>query len=128
MRLLVTGGRDYKNRALVFRVLDQLAPIEIIHGDCNLPESQRRGPPVGADFYANEWAIAQVDKKRVGFVHSVYYADWNGLGKPAGPIRNADMIDSERPDLCLAFPGGAGTADCARKARRAGIPVLRVEP
>jgi len=29
-------------------------------------------------------------------------------------------------DLCIAFPGGRGTADMVRRARAAGIPVRSV--
>lgn len=32
----------------------------------------------------------------------------------------------QRADLLIAFPGGAGTADCVRQAEKLGIPVLRV--
>jgi hypothetical protein len=35
------------------------------------------------------------------------------------------MLDCERPDVVLAFPGGKGTADMVRRAERAGIRVIR---
>ena len=35
------------------------------------------------------------------------------------------MIDL-RPNLLLAADGGKGTADCKRRARAAGIPVIEV--
>jgi hypothetical protein len=49
-------------------------------------------------------------------------ARWEQYGKRAGPLRNEEMIQSGA-DLVIAFAGGAGTADCVRRARRAGIPV-----
>lgn len=36
------------------------------------------------------------------------------------------MIDEEQPDLGVAFPGGRGTADMARRARKAGVRVVEV--
>ena len=36
------------------------------------------------------------------------------------------MLDEGKPDLVIAFPGGKGTADMARRAREAGIEVIEV--
>jgi hypothetical protein len=33
----------------------------------------------------------------------------------------------EAPDLVIAFPGGKGTADMIRKARKAGIQIVEVK-
>jgi len=56
-------------------------------------------------------------------------ADWNGYGRQAGFIRNAEMV-SLGADLCLAFywqgAGNKGTEHCARQAENAGIPVRRI--
>lgn len=41
----------------------------------------------------------------------------------AGHRRNQAMIDSGI-ELLVAFPGGTGTADCVKRAQKAGIPVL----
>jgi hypothetical protein len=48
-------------------------------------------------------------------------ADWEKLGRSAGPIRNQAMLDEGRPDLVVAFPGHHGTADMVRRARAAGV-------
>jgi hypothetical protein len=53
-------------------------------------------------------------------------ADWGQYGAPAGPIRNKTMLTQGRPDVVLAFPGGTGTADMKRQARRAGVRVVEV--
>jgi UDP-N-acetylmuramoylalanine-D-glutamate ligase len=34
------------------------------------------------------------------------------------------MLEREKPDLVVAFPGGRGTADMVAKARAAGVEVL----
>jgi hypothetical protein len=35
------------------------------------------------------------------------------------------MIEQGLPDLVVAFPGGAGTADLVNRAKRRGVPVVR---
>jgi len=53
-------------------------------------------------------------------------ANWAGLGRKAGPIRNQEMLDQGRPNMVVAFPGGRGTADMVRRARGAGVEVIEV--
>jgi acyl-CoA synthetase (NDP forming) len=53
-------------------------------------------------------------------------ANWKKHGKSAGPIRNQLMLDVGKPDLVIAFPGGSGTADMIRRARKAGVPVKEI--
>lgn len=52
-------------------------------------------------------------------------ADWS-WGNGAGMHRNQEMVDLGA-DVCLAFIRGksSGTRDCADKAAKAGIPVIR---
>lgn len=105
MKILVTGGRDYANAALVHSVLQEYDDPTIIVGDAK-----------GADTLAKESA------ESLGFRTEVFFASWSMYGKRAGPIRNAEMI-SQNPDLVIAFPGGKGTADCVARAEKAGIPI-----
>jgi hypothetical protein len=58
---------------------------------------------------------------------SAHPADWFSHGKAAGPIRNQEMLAMEAPALVVAFPGGRGTADMVRRARKAGVDVLEVK-
>jgi hypothetical protein len=64
--------------------------------------------------------------KAVGLPCDVYQADWVGLGRKAGPVRNQRMLDEGKPDLVVAFLGGKWTADMMRRAREAGIEVIEV--
>ena len=57
----------------------------------------------------------------------VFPADWNKFGKAAGFIRNQQMIDEGKPDLVVALPGGRGTADMVRRAKKHGIEVAEVK-
>jgi hypothetical protein len=108
--VVVTGGRDYKDYIMVNEILDFINPDTVIQGGAS-----------GADKLALEWAKA--NKK--SFV--TYEADWTKYGKRAGPIRNRLML-IEHPDaVVIAFPGGAGTANCVRTAVSQNMIVLEVK-
>jgi len=113
MRVLVTGGRDYRDEQRVYEVLEDLW------------EQTRftlliQGGASGADTLAAGWAMNKVD------VHSVtVYAKWNLEGRAAGHLRNQAMLKLG-PDQVVAFPGGRGTAHMVRLAKAAGVPVLEV--
>jgi hypothetical protein len=78
--------------------------------------------PRGADTLAVEWA------KNRGVPFDVYVADWEGLGRKAGPIRNQRMLVEGKLDLVVAFPCGKGTASMITLARNAGVDVIMVDP
>lgn len=113
MKVLVCGGRNYDGVKEVFGELDALqkehGPLTVIQG----------GAP-GADKLARDWCYKQ---RKVTMIHVP--ADWDQHGKAAGPIRNEKMIEEE-PDLVIAFPGGRGTADLVKKAKKAAIEVKKV--
>lgn len=115
-RVLVCGGREFDDVSLLAVEMEKVwrrfgYPAVIIHGDAR-----------GADRLAEEWAI------RHGVPVKAYPADWERDGRAAGPIRNQRMLDEGKPDLVVAFPGGAGTADLVRRAKAAGVEVLAVDP
>jgi hypothetical protein len=114
MKVLVCGGRDYRDQTRAWAVLDDLLDrvkpsLTVICGAAN-----------GADALAADWAIAR------SVALSWFPADWKRHGKAAGPIRNQKMLDEGKPDLCIAFPGGRGTADMVRRAREAGVEVREI--
>lgn len=80
------------------------------------------GGALGADRLAQDWANG------TGIPVETYEADWENQGSFAGPARNARMLAEGRPDLVIAFPGGRGTADMMRKARKAGVEVIEIAP
>ena len=83
----------------------------LIHGGCS-----------GADKLSAEWADGLDIPTRA------YPAEWDKFGSAAGPLRNQEMIDYEKPDALVAFPGGRGTADMVARAKVAGIPVWKIAP
>ena len=78
------------------------------------------GAAAGADSLGGDWATAR------GIPVQVFPADWDTLGRKAGPIRNQQMLDDGKPDLVVAFPGGRGTAHMMRISREAGVEVIEV--
>ena len=120
MRVLVCGGRDYNNKQLVFDTLEYLLnPTEAWMPDPN--HVIIHGGATGADALADDWAIinwVQIEE---------YKADWRQYGHRAGPIRNSQMLKLGKPDIVLAFPGGAGTQDMIDKARKAGVEVREID-
>ena len=111
MRVLVCGGRDYDDRATMQRELIGL-PLDsvIVHGDAH-----------GADRLAADIA----PELSHGYITEAHPADWKKHGRAAGPIRNQERLDSGI-DFVIACPGGRGTADMVRRARKAGIEVREV--
>lgn len=113
MRIVVTGGRDFQNRECVYRVLDHLV---LNYGLKRVAQ----GGAAGADQLTREWC-------RYRDIECVEYkADWMVHGKKAGPMRNMRMLEAERPDLVVSFPGSRGTIGCTGYAQRLGLPVHRV--
>lgn len=115
--VLVCGGRMYREQAHVNATLSNARAyymaqgyddIVIIHGNAG-----------GADGCAAIWAGSN------GVVQARVPALWGLDHKGAGPRRNAAMA-ALRPDVCLAFPGGNGTADMVRRCKEAGIPTYEV--
>jgi hypothetical protein len=114
-RVLVCGGRDYADHARIYAVLSHYHAgnpfAVVIHGAAR-----------GADPIAGEWA------EWAGVPVERYPADWTIFGRAAGSMRNAQMLSQGRPNVVIAFPGGTGTADMCRQARRALVPVLDIGP
>jgi hypothetical protein len=111
-RVLVCGGRHYDGRNTLLKFLDELhaeSPIGLII----------QGGATGADSLAYYWAMS----RRIPVV--TMDANWIYQGKPAGHIRNANMLEWLTPDLVVAFPGGPGTEGMVKLAQKANIPVRR---
>lgn len=126
MIVVVTGGRDYNDKAAIFGALSILHaqhPItELIEGEAS-----------GVDSICREWAeLHAIPVRRCP-------ADWGNLDVPgavikqgkhgsynavAGHQRNQSMLDDEpRPAYGVVFPGGRGTADMHRRMLKAGLTV-----
>ncbi len=111
MRVLICGGRDYCDRKTFFATVGDLVGSQdvVIHGGAK-----------GADHLAAEYCAY------FKIAAMVFPADWSKHGKSAGPKRNQLMLDDGKPDLVVAFPGGRGTADMVRRAKKAGVKVVEI--
>jgi hypothetical protein len=115
IKVLVCGGRTYRNVSMVNLVLGALhdaVPIgRVIHGGA-----------AGADTLGGIWA------RQNDIPVSVFRADWLAHGKAAGPRRTPRLLDEGEPDLVVAFLGGRGTADMVKRAEarlgKIGLPFV----
>lgn len=110
-RVIFCGSRVYDNIEMIRAVFEAVKPTLVITGGCT-----------GADALCDQVA------KELGIDRVIYPANWIKLDKAAGPARNARMLLDSRPDLVVAFPGGAGTDDMIKKATDLDIPIKRVKP
>ncbi len=113
LRVIVCGGRRYRNGPLVWQTLDGLLNAR---GKFVLLQ----GGAAGANRLVKLWA------KYRGVPDVEFKADWAQYGMAAGPIRNQQMLDSGA-SLVVAFAGGRGTADMVWQARRRNVEVIEVE-
>lgn len=111
-KVLACGGRDYRDQKHVDQVMDQIkahyGELLLIHGNAG-----------GADGLVAYWGI------RAGVWQARVSALWAAHGRSAGPLRNLAMLEL-KPDICIAFPGGPGTAHMIKVAREAGVPTYEV--
>ncbi len=112
---VITGGRDRTPTLLEFedvlaRLLKRGATV-VRHGACR-----------GTDVAVAAWIEARSSIKV-----EPWPADFGGLGRRAGPVRNRAMLDGDPPDLfgekprppasfLIALRGGIGTNDCTTAA------------
>jgi hypothetical protein len=110
MKLIVAGGRTFKDAIMLAKVLDIYQALycltEIVSGTAN-----------GADKCGEQWATSN------GIKIKRFPADWDLYGKSAGHLRNAEM--AEYGDRLLAFWDGRskGTKNMIDIATKKGILV-----
>lgn len=113
MKVLVCGASRYQDREALFSCLDDLhaaTPVSLIVN----------GGARGVDYLASLWANER------GIELKVFKADRHSSGQDAFVVLNGRMLETIRPDLVVAFPGGTITADLIARAKIAGIPVKKV--
>lgn len=125
MRVLVCGGRDFTDRKMFVEAMEPIREGQRWGYDpCGKSDKDHleiiSGGAKGADSLAIEYA------KAFSLPLQVFEADWENQGSFAGPARNKRMLDEGKPDIVIAFPGGRGTADMVRKARKAGVEVIEI--
>lgn len=122
MKIIIAGGRDFNNLERLFKVCDrilkELDEIEIVSGMCP-PTKDSQGNVIawGADMLGLMYA-----KDREYKIHE-FPADWDGLGRKAGPLRNGEM--AIYADGLIAFWDGKsrGTKNMIDTAKKLELKV-----
>jgi len=114
MKLAIVGSRTFNDYRLLVETMWTHFPIsynkyEIISGGA-----------MGAD------SLGQALAKNWELKYTVFKPDWDKYGKPAGFIRNQQIVDT--CDIVLAFWDGKskGTQDTINKAKKAKKPTFVV--
>jgi len=113
---LICGGRDFTDSVMFNNAMSELVHLK------GFPSRIVEGGAKGADALAAQWG----DRHAIPVAE--LRADWKTHGKAAGAIRNQKMLDEQKPQFVVAFPGGRGTADMVARARKEGIDVAEVFP
>ena len=129
LTLAISGSRHIKGADEVWWMMKRLVPVgdgvgphvaEVIQGGC----------PTGADAAVDGalvlWAEANAeitgDYDRRPMVSRAIKADWNALGRAAGPVRNGALLDAAQvwAGLWDGRREKCGTWDTAEQARERG--------
>lgn len=95
-KLIVAGGRDFKDMDLFLKTMQQVEQVEQELAEYSV--SLVSGMARGADMMGYQFA------KEHGIVCHTFPADWNKYGKAAGFRRNQEMADFS--DGLVAFWDG----------------------
>ena len=120
LRVIIAGSRDFND----YKLLKKSA-IEIITKKTMLPDLTRiiSGGARGADTLGERFA------NEMGLEISRFIPDWDGLGKRAGYVRNAEMakfaVEDGNYGVLIAFWDGQsrGTKHMIDLAKRYGLEV-----
>lgn len=115
-KLIIAGGRDFKDEALLRDRLSEMLKQGIINDSVELICGMAKGADqLGHDVF-----------QQAGLPISKFIPDWDGLGKRAGFVRNADMGNAA--DLALIFWDGQskGTKHMIEYMEKLGKPVYLV--
>ena len=120
LRVIIAGSRDFNDYELLKK-----SAIEIITKKTMLPDLTRiiSGGARGADSLGERFA------NEMGLEISRFIPDWDGLGKRAGYVRNAEMakfaVEDDNDGMLIAFWDGQsrGTKHMIDLAKRYGLEV-----
>lgn len=112
-KVVLTGGADFSDHRLLWDRLDRVhtkyPDMVLLHG----------GSPRGAELIAAKWA----DARKVNQI--AFKPDWNKHSKAAPFKRNDAMLDV-MPVGVVVCPGTGIQENLADKARKLGVPVMRI--
>ncbi|MEK6885200.1 MAG: SLOG family protein [Nanoarchaeota archaeon] len=119
MNIIIAGSRKIgqKHKKYIFSLLD------LVFKKLDLPKEEKiiifSGKCYGMDALGEPYA------KQNSWEVKDFYADWNRLGKAAGPIRNQEMIDSDAHLLiCFYLEDSVGSKDIISRAKVKNIRTI----
>ena len=120
LRVIIAGSRDFNDYDLLKK-----SAIDIINKKTMLPDLSRivSGGARGADTLGERFA------NEMGLEITRFIPDWDGLGKRAGYVRNAEMakfaVQDDNDGMLIAFWNGKskGTKHMIDLANKYGLEV-----
>lgn len=105
-RLIIAGGRDFDNYEALEKAVDYL--LSNISDEIVIVCGKARGADTLGERYAKEH----------GYKVLYFHADWDGLGRRAGIVRNEEM--AQNADALVAFWDGEsrGTKNMIETAQK----------
>lgn len=108
--LLVCGGRNYTSHTVLLRVLDNV-------------HAARPVTKIVTSTSAGVHAMARAWAKTRDVEVAVWARNWNARKARIPGVRKPHVLDMEKPDLVIAFPGSERTDRMVRMAGQRGITV-----
>ena len=122
MKVIIAGGRDFKGTIEDYEIIEYLHKIykftNILSGRCGMKKGQI-GYSNGADGFGEVFA-KHAYPEPIPVIP--FYADWENLGKQAGPIRNEEM--AKNADAIILFKGKDGTQSMRSLAKKYNLKFL----
>lgn len=110
MKVIVAGCRNFFDYSFLSKKLDNiLCKVEDLEIVC--------GGAQGVDSLGKQWAESK------GYKVKMFPANWNGLGRSAGPIRNRQMAEYATHCICFWDYKSKGTMDMIERAKLLKLPL-----
>ncbi len=119
---LSPAGKEQRRPVATAEARSLAAALDALHAKHGEVEVHQGECPTGADKWARIWCRRRFQRCRG------WWAAWNQHGDAAGPMRNTEMVRGAQAGVCIVAPGNRGTADCAKKARAAGMQIIEIKP
>ena len=112
MRTIIAGSRECHHYHIVCQAIEEAGwEITTVISGC------ARGVDTFGEQYAAEHGIP-VER---------HPADWENLGRKAGPIRNHVMAQCADALIAVLYPGSRGTENMIQQARDAGLKHIYIK-
>jgi len=107
LKIAVVGSRHYPSKEPIEKFIVGLPQDTVIIS----------GGAIGVDTWAEEAARA------AALTVKIFHADWDGLGRKAGPMRNAEIVKACEQVVAFWDGKSRGTLNTVVQAWRAALPV-----